>query len=54
LFLLIEQHIDHPEPFIMFLADRLASHEICKRLRLVRPTFSESCRSMASAMKGDA
>jgi hypothetical protein len=35
LFALIEAHVEQPAPFILWLADRLASHEICTRLRLV-------------------
>ena len=35
LFALIADHADEPAPFILYLADRIASHEIVTRLRLV-------------------
>jgi hypothetical protein len=55
MFALITAHVDKPGPFIMWLADRLASHEIVVRLRLVPArSFSESCLRIASSLRGDA
>jgi hypothetical protein len=45
LFELIEAHAEEPGPYVVWLADRLASHEICKRLRLV-PACSFSSSSL--------
>jgi hypothetical protein len=35
LFALILAHANEPAPFILYLADRIASHEIVTRMRLV-------------------
>jgi hypothetical protein len=52
LFALIQAHADKPAPFILWLADRLASHEIVTRLRLVPArTFSSSCRDITASLK---
>jgi hypothetical protein len=53
LFALISADADEPAPFILYLADRIASHEIVTRMRLVPArTFSSSCRSITSSLKG--
>jgi hypothetical protein len=54
LFKLIQTHADEPAPF-----NRIASHEIVTRLRLVPASdrslsFSDSCRTITSSLKGDA
>jgi hypothetical protein len=55
IFALISAHVDKPGPFILWLADRLASHEIVIRLRLVPArSFAESCARIASNIRGDA
>jgi hypothetical protein len=54
LFALISAHANNaPAPFILYLADRIASHEIVTRMRLVpRPMFADGCRSITQALKG--
>ena len=53
LFALISAHANEPAPFILYLADRIASHEIVTRMRLVPArTFSSSCREITSSLKG--
>ena len=55
LFALIQAHAHEPAPFILYLADRIASHEIVTRMRLVPArTFSSSCRSITASLKNDA
>jgi hypothetical protein len=59
LFALIQAHAHEPAPFILYLADRIASHEIVTRMRLVPVrdrslSFSDSCRTITSSLKGDA
>jgi hypothetical protein len=34
-FRLIEEYAEEPAPFVLWLSDRIASHEIVTRLRLV-------------------
>jgi hypothetical protein len=52
---LISTHANEPAPFILYLADRIASHEIVTRMRLVPArTFSDSCRLLTSSLKADA
>ena len=53
LFALISAHANEPAPFILYLADRIASHEIVTRMRLVPAragTFSSSCHSITEAV----
>jgi hypothetical protein len=54
LFELIMAHAIEPAPFVLWLADRITSHELVVRLRLVPPragTFRDSCRSIAADLK---
>jgi hypothetical protein len=56
LFELIMAHAVEPAPFVLWLADRITSHELVVRLRLVSPragTFSSSCASITSSLRGD-
>ena len=59
LFALIASHADEPGLLIVSLADRVVSHQIPARLRLVPArdrllSFSDSCRTITSSLKGDA
>ena len=59
LFALIASHADEPGLLIVSLADRVVSHQILARLRLVPArdrllSFSDSCRTITSSLKGDA
>ena len=52
LFALISAHANETAPFILYLADRIASHEIVTRMRLVPArTFSSSCRDISASLK---
>jgi hypothetical protein len=56
LFELIMAHAIEPAPFVLWLADRIASHKLVVRLRLIptRPTgtFRDSCRAIAADLIG--
>ena len=54
LFELIQAYADEPTPLIIWLAHRIASHEIVTRLPLVpRPTFADSCRAITAGLGDD-
>jgi hypothetical protein len=55
LFGLISAHANEPAPFILYLADRIASHEVVTRMRLVPApvTFADSCRAITSSLEVD-
>ena len=54
LFELIQAYAGEPTPLVIWLADRIASHEIVTRLPLVpRPTFADSCRAITAGLGDD-